>query len=85
VRHNLSRAVGAMMMMIMKTIRKEYKMSKSEQINKSWSQHYDRQIWIEGMSLQEYDTWDTILGAPPIDIMSIHLGNVKKYKLKDLF
>ena len=65
-------------------IRKAYKMSKAEQINKSWSQHYDRQKWIEGMGMQEYDTWDNILGAPPIDIMSIHLGDIKTYKLRDV-
>ena len=40
-------------------------MSKAEQINKAWSQHYDRQKWIEGMGLQEYDIWYNISGGAP--------------------
>ena len=59
-------------------------MSKAEQINKAWSQHYDRQKWIEGMGLQEYDIWYNILGAPPDDVMSIHIGDIKTYRSRDV-
>ena len=59
-------------------------MSKAEQINKAWSQHYDRQKWIEGMGLQEYDIWYNILGAPPDYIMSIHIGDIKTYRSRDV-
>ena len=76
--------VGVMMMMIMKTIKKDKQMSKAEQINKAWSQHYDRQKWIEGMGLQEYDIWYNILGAPPDDVMSIHIGDIKTYRSRDV-
>ena len=46
-------------------------MSKSDQIENSWSQHITRQKWLEVMGGEEYDYRHRHLGIEPKNVMSI--------------